>query len=209
MWDHLIEQAFITLNLLRQSQFHPHLSTWTHYNDALNYDDTPMDPMGYREMIHEPEKLRSSWGFNAAPGYCVGPALNHYRCFAIFPIKIRTPRIGDTIEFRHDHITVPHATLEEKVTNAITKLKQDLAATPSPNSIHQLTAIKQIKSLFSKHQEKQSSINNNVDALNTINGTSTDSLSRQHHFPVKSIHPLTPKVKIHATNKNLASLPRV
>ena len=36
MWDLLIEQAVITLNLLRQSLVNPHLSDWAHYNHILN-----------------------------------------------------------------------------------------------------------------------------------------------------------------------------
>ena len=32
MWDYLIKQTNITINLLRQIRVHPHLSAWYHYN---------------------------------------------------------------------------------------------------------------------------------------------------------------------------------
>ena len=110
MWDHLIEQAVITLNLLRQNVVHPHLSVWDNQNGTLNYDDTPMSHMGFRVMIHKTEKLRSSWDFHAAPGYYVGPALNHYRHLTVFITKTRAPIISDIVEFRHYCITVPPVT---------------------------------------------------------------------------------------------------
>ena len=126
-------------------------------------------------MIYEPVILRSSWDFHATPAYYFGLALNHYRCFTVFLTKTRTPRTSDTVEFLHNFITVPHVTPEDRVINAITKIKQELAAVPSPNSSHQLTAIKELKSVFSKCKEKESTINNNVNASDTINDTSTDS----------------------------------
>ena len=92
-----------------------------------------MSAMGYRVMIHEPANLRSSWRFHAIPGYYVSPALNHYRCFTVFPTKIRTPRISDTIEFRHDYIIVPHVKPDDKVINSVNKIKQELAVVLSIN----------------------------------------------------------------------------
>ena len=44
MWDHLIQKANITVNLLRQSNAHPHISAWIHYNGAFYCNATPMDP---------------------------------------------------------------------------------------------------------------------------------------------------------------------
>ena len=114
-----------------------------------------MVPMGCRVLIHAPEKLRSSGGFHAVPGYYVGPALNHYRCFIVFPIKTISIIHSDTVEFRHNFITVPVVMTGVKVVSAITQLKQELAAMPSPSSIHQLTAIKQLPSLFYKHKDKK------------------------------------------------------
>ena len=127
----------------------------------------------------------------------------------MFPNKIRAPRVRESIDFCHDCIKVPHVAPEDKFANAITKLKQEVAATPSLSSSHQLIAIKQLQSIFSKHKDKETSINNNVDVPGTINGTSIDSLPYQHNDPVKLSHPLTPKKKVFDSNKNLASFPRI
>ena len=141
MWDHLIPQTVITLNHLRQSNLHPHLSAWEHYNGLLNYDAMPMGPLGCKVLIHEPTNKRTSWGFHATPGYYIGPALNHYRSFKVFPSKTRSPRISDIVEFQHSHITVPEVSPEDKVIDTITKLKRELASIPSPNDSNQMKAI--------------------------------------------------------------------
>ena len=66
----------------------------------------------------------------------------------VFPNKTRSPQTSNTVEFYHKYITVPHVSPEDKVINAIVKLKHKLAAIISPNSSPQLLAIKQLKSIF-------------------------------------------------------------
>ena len=108
--------------------------------------------MGCRVLIHEPAKTITSWGFHAMPGCYVGPALHHYLCFTVFPAKTRSIIHCDTVEFRHEFVTVPAVTPEDKVVNAISKLEQELAIIPSPSSLNQLNAIEKLQTMFSKHK---------------------------------------------------------
>ena len=110
---------------------HPHLSEWSHYNGVFDYNATPMGPSGCRVLIHEPVKNRTSWGVHAIEGHYTGTALHHYRNFTVFPSKTKSSRISDTVEFRHTCITVPQITPEDKVINAITKLKSELESIPT------------------------------------------------------------------------------
>ena len=73
--------------------------------------------------MHEPVQIRSSWSFYCIPCYYCGPALHHYCSITVFPNKTRTPHVSDTAEFQHHYITVPAVTLEDKVVDAISKLK--------------------------------------------------------------------------------------
>ena len=41
LWDLLLPQAELTLNLLRQATLDPSQSAWAYFNGALNYDATP------------------------------------------------------------------------------------------------------------------------------------------------------------------------
>jgi hypothetical protein len=42
MWDRLLPQAIQTLNLLRTSRLHPHLSAYTHVHGLFDFNHTPM-----------------------------------------------------------------------------------------------------------------------------------------------------------------------
>ena len=104
------------------------------------------------------------------PGYYVGPTLYHYHSFTVFPMKTRSIRHCDTVEFRHGCIIVPAVTPEDKVVNAISKLKQELAAIPSPNSHNQLNAIEKLQTMFSKYKnsEQPATIDPNHDIVDSI-----------------------------------------
>ena len=141
MWDHLIPQANITVNLLRQSNIYPHLSAWCHYNGMLDYNATPIGPAGCRVLIYKPINTRASWGAHTIDGYCTGPAMHHYRNFAVFASKTRSIKTSNTVEFRHATITVPTITPEDKVIQAISQLKTELAAIPTLNQHNQLEVI--------------------------------------------------------------------
>jgi hypothetical protein len=46
LWDRLLPQAEITLNLLRTSRLHPRLSVTTHYHGLVDYNKTAFAPPG-------------------------------------------------------------------------------------------------------------------------------------------------------------------
>lgn len=114
-----------------------------------------MGPLGCKVLSHDPIKTRSSWGFNSIPGYYIGPALHRYRSFTVFPSKTRASRASNIVEFRHHRLTAPVVSSEDKVMDAMSKIKQELAVLPSPNSTPQLTAIQNMQELFSKCKFKK------------------------------------------------------
>ena len=119
----------------------------------------------------------------------------------MFPIKTRYIRHSETVEFRHDFITVPIVTPEEQDVSVITKLKQELADITSPSSSLQLIAIKQLQTMFSKHKNNKPSTNINVDEQ--------DAMPHQNRTAVESNQLLTPKKKVLAFKENLAEFLRV
>ena len=70
-------------------------------------------------------------------------------------MKTRPITHCDTVEFCHECIAVPTVTPEDKVFNAIAKLKQELDAIPSPSYLNQLTAIEKQQTMFSKHKNNE------------------------------------------------------
>lgn len=200
MWNYLVKQTVITLNLLRQSRIHPHLSAWEHWNRTFNCNTAPIGQLGCHALMHEPVKIRYSWGYHTLPGYCIGPALHHYRCFRVFPTKTRSPRTSKTVEFRHQSITAPEVTPVGKVIDAISKLRKELALTPSPQSDHQSQAINSIKSLFTKcndrikpTQQKLPDSTNEISSSNS-NQTKPKDLSTNITKPLPKVTSSNPKV---------------
>jgi hypothetical protein len=77
-WDKLLPQTELTLNLLRQSTIAPSISAWESFNGPLNYDATPLGPIGCPVIIHNKASTRNSWDFRGRDGFSIGPALQHY-----------------------------------------------------------------------------------------------------------------------------------
>ena len=83
LWDCLLPQTELTLNLLCQSNISLSISAWEHYNGPFNFDATPIGPMGCPVIIHSNPSTQRSWDFCGRKGFSIGPALNHYRCFHV------------------------------------------------------------------------------------------------------------------------------
>ena len=80
-WDQLLEQAEITLNLLRASRVNPKLSAYAYLFGNFDFNKTPLAPPGTKVAVHIKPGNRPSWGHHVELGYYVGPAMEHYRCF--------------------------------------------------------------------------------------------------------------------------------
>ena len=52
LWDHLLSQTELTLNLLFQSTLATDMSAWEHFNGPFNFDATPIGPIGCPVIIH-------------------------------------------------------------------------------------------------------------------------------------------------------------
>jgi hypothetical protein len=61
MWDRLLPQAFITLNMLRTSRINPKLSAATHIFGQYDFNRAPMAPPGTRIIAHETPNRRHTW----------------------------------------------------------------------------------------------------------------------------------------------------
>ena len=53
LWDRLISQSTLTLNLLRQSRINPRLSAEAHLNGAFKFNHTPLAPPGTKFLVFE------------------------------------------------------------------------------------------------------------------------------------------------------------
>jgi hypothetical protein len=104
LWDRLLPQAEITLNLLRTSLLHPQLSTAAHYHGLVEYNKTDFCPPGCKIIAHEKPGKRRTWAPHGQHGYSLGPAMHNYRCQNVYISTMTSERIVDTLElFPHNY----------------------------------------------------------------------------------------------------------
>ena len=138
-WDRLIEQAEITLNLLRNSNTNPKLSAYAHLFGPFNFNKTPMAPPGSKVVVHLKQGQRDSWGPNGEVGFYVGPSMEHYRCMKVYIPKTRTVRVVDTLTFIPHCIPFPQLRLDDYLRQAAEDIVHLLKNPPS-NMIPSLQA---------------------------------------------------------------------
>jgi hypothetical protein len=156
LWDRLLDQAYITLNLLRGSRMNPKLSAYAQIEGEFDYNRTPIAPPGIRVVVHEKPQERGSWATHGKDGWYIGPAMESYRCFKTYIWSTKAERITDTIEWFPHSLKMPQVSDIDVLLAATTDILNILQK-PSQNShfpaltetaSHQL---KQITQLFHNH----------------------------------------------------------
>jgi hypothetical protein len=99
LWDSLLPQAEITLNLLRTSRLHPQLSAAAHFHGLVDYNKTDFSPPGCKIIAHEKPGKRRTWAPHGQHGYSLGPEMHHYQCQNVYISATASERIVDTLEF--------------------------------------------------------------------------------------------------------------
>jgi hypothetical protein len=132
LWDRLLPQAEITLNLLRTSRLHPQLSAAAHYHGLVDYNKTAFDPPGWKTIVHEKPGKRRNWAPHGQHGYSLGPAMHHYRCQNIYITTTTSDRIVDTLEFFPHNYQMPQFSSTDRLLMAA-KDMTDAFRNPHPD----------------------------------------------------------------------------
>jgi hypothetical protein len=154
LWDNLLLQATITLNLLRKSRINPRMSAYAQLNGHFDFNRTPLPPPDTRVIAHEKPDQRASSDPHGLDGYYLGPALGHYRCYQVHITKTKGTRIVDTVEFPTATLVMPRTSSKDLASIAALKLSHALqhpapAAPFSQIGTAQLQALRQLSDIFS------------------------------------------------------------
>jgi hypothetical protein len=71
LWDILLPQPVITLNMLRTSRINPKLSAATHIYGQYDFNGAPMAPPGTRIIAHETPNRRRTWAPHGQDGWYI------------------------------------------------------------------------------------------------------------------------------------------
>jgi hypothetical protein len=107
LWDIILPQVEITLNLLRTSRFHPQLSAAAHFRVLIYYNKTSFAPPGCKIIAHKKPEKRRTCAPHGKHGYSLGPAMHHYRCQNVYISATSSERIVDTLEYFPQDFPVP------------------------------------------------------------------------------------------------------
>jgi hypothetical protein len=153
LWDRLIPQAILTLNLLRQSRINPKFSAHAQLRGPFGYNATPLAPPGKKVIIHEKTDQRGSWSPHGLNRCYVGPAMEHYRVHRVYCSTMVYERISDTVEFSAQHCKVPGISSADAAAIAEVDLTHALMQ-PTPTTplkqpgTERMQAIKNLASIF-------------------------------------------------------------
>jgi hypothetical protein len=126
LWDRLLPQAVITLNMLRTSRINPKLSASTHIDGQYDFNRAPMAPSGTRIIAHETPSRRRTWAPHGQDGWYIGPALEHYQCYTVCINKTRGEHVVETVDFSPEKFKLPFPSTQELATQAAKELTHAL-----------------------------------------------------------------------------------
>ena len=138
-WNELLDHAEITINLLRPSPAHPRQSAWECMNGPYDFDAHPLAPPGTAVTIHEKPAQRATWNKHGVPGFYVGPALSHYRCYRVWTTATSSLRTTDTIAWHpHGYNWEEYSPLElvKETAEALTSALHHLADSDTTMAAH-------------------------------------------------------------------------
>ena len=87
LWDSILPQTELTLNLLRCSRIDTPIFAWAQLHGTFDFSAHPIAPLGMRIVLHEKPHQRATWAPHGVEGFYLGPALNYYRCYRGWVIK--------------------------------------------------------------------------------------------------------------------------
>ena len=148
LWDKLLPQAELTLNLLRQSNATPSVSAHAHLFGVFDYNRMPLAPMGCSVQIHEDANKRGSWSPHTVDGWYLGTSPDHYRSHIIHVKGTKADRVSETVFFKHKYLTNPTVTHADKVVDAARALCEALSKKKQGMSNGTMDALRSLSDIF-------------------------------------------------------------
>ena len=206
LWCQFIDQAQLTLNLLRTSRINPKLSAYAVLYGQFNFNKTPLAPVGTKALVFLDPGTRNSWQNHADDAFYVGPAMKHYRNYRVFIPETRSYRITNTLKLYPAHCKMPAiepgATLRLAAQDLIAAIK-NLKKTPIDLKPRFTAALRQLSSIFNESidEEQEEQPVPRVPTNNSAPRVATNNSAPRVSTPSTSHNPTSPRV--------LAKQPRI
>ena len=136
LWDRLLPQTTLTLNLLRSSRIHPSLSAYASLYGNFDFNRTPLAPVGTKIVAHTNAADRTSFGVHGRTGWYIGPSMEHYRCWRCYITETHAEVDVLKVDFFPQQTPFPTFTREaylRQTAEDMLQLLQPTAMQPSSN----------------------------------------------------------------------------
>jgi hypothetical protein len=119
LWDRLLPQTEITINLIQQSNATPNVSAYAHLSGPFDYNKMPLAPMGCNAQVHEKTGKQGTLALHLVDGWYLFTSPEHYCTHNCHVKHTKSKRLSNTVQFQHKRITNPSITLANKVMHAL------------------------------------------------------------------------------------------
>jgi hypothetical protein len=121
LWDEILPQIEISLNLLRPHHPDPTKSAYEGlYGTKYDFLAHPIAPVGTLVVVHEKPTQRASWAPHGLKGFYLGPSLKHYRSWRTWIISTQALRVSDTLAWFPNPLVLPGSSPHEMLHASIT-----------------------------------------------------------------------------------------
>lgn len=123
LWHEIIPQLRITINLLRPFVPDPKMSAYEGiHGHKYDFIAHPIAPVGTKVIIHDAPHHRKAFAPHGVPGFYLGPAVTHYRCWRFFATLTSAIRISDSVAWFPTVFQMPGSSPTELLVNTIEAL---------------------------------------------------------------------------------------
>jgi hypothetical protein len=119
LWDRLLPQTEIRINLIQQSNATPNVLAYAHLSGPFNYNKMPLAPMGCEAQVHEKSDKSNTWAYHSVDGWYLFTSPKHYGTNNCHIKHTKSKQLSSTVQFQHKHITNPTITHANKVMHAL------------------------------------------------------------------------------------------
>ncbi len=119
LWNQLLPQTKITINLIWQSNATPNVLAYTHLSEPFDYNKMPLAPMGCEAQVHEKTDKRGTWAYHLVNGWYLFTSPEHHCTHNCHIKHTKSERISYTGQIQHKLITNPSITHANIVMHAL------------------------------------------------------------------------------------------
>jgi hypothetical protein len=119
LWDQLLPQTKITINLIQKSNATPNVSAYAHLSGPFDYNKMPLAPMECNAQVHEKTNKQGTWAFHLVDRWYLFTSPEHYCTHNCHVKHTKSECLSDTVQFQHKRITNPSITHANKMMHAL------------------------------------------------------------------------------------------